>query len=101
MYRSGSASMISSNVIIKSTFETSGTWTNVGNGKYIVKLNPVLVGGSSIIREYTRIPTYEDKQYPGLMIKEHIESSYEKNVIEKDQIPKADEMFYPERAKID
>jgi hypothetical protein len=101
IYNYGVPKMISSNLLIDPTLQMSGTWTNVGNEKYIVKLNPATVGGSSIIREYTRIPTYEDKRYPGKIIKEHIESSYEKNAIEKAQIPKTDEMFYPERAKID
>ena len=101
VYNSGEASMISSNIKIKSTFEASGTWTNVGNGKYIVKVNPVLVGGASIIREYTRVVTYEDPRYPRKIINEHLESSYEREAFEKNPYPRGDSMPWLERAKID
>jgi hypothetical protein len=101
VYNSGEASMISSNIKIKSTFQASGTWTNVGNGKYIVKVNPVLVGGAPIIREYTRVVTYEDPRYPGKIINEHLESSYEREAFEKNPYQRGDNMPWLERAKID
>lgn len=50
---------------------------------------------------YTLVPAYVDPKYPGVTVSEHIESSYETDDIMPGQVPGVDEMYFPERAKID
>ena len=100
-YKYGTAKMVSDNIKIDSLSEMSGTWTKLGDKKYLIKILPTGTSGAQIIREYTLVPEYIDPKYPGVTIREHIESSYETESINKGQAKRADEMYYPERAKID
>jgi hypothetical protein len=100
-YRYGTTTMVSSNIKITPDIEASGTWTKIGENKYLIKILPTAQSGAQLIREYTLVPAHEDKDYPGIVIKDHIESSYETDAINKGKNRAADEMYYPERAKID
>jgi hypothetical protein len=101
-YREGPISMISDNIKIEhATIAASGTWTKVGDNKYVVQFLPTGVSGAQIIREYTLVPAHEAKEYPGVVINDHIESSYETSAINQGQQRMSNEMYYPERAKID
>lgn len=100
-YRYGSATMISDNIKIDPQIEASGTWMPLGNNTYLVKFLPSGTSGAQLIREYTLVPAHEEKLYPGVVIREHIESSYETDAINTGQERGADEMYYPEKAKID
>jgi hypothetical protein len=103
-YKNGTVTMVSSNIKItpeNSLNEASGTWTKTGENKYLIKILPTAHSGAQLIREYTLVPAHEEKDYPGIVIKDHIESSYETDAINKGQKRAADEMYYPERAKID
>ena len=102
-YRSGPSTMVSDNIklLTPPTIEESGTWAKLENNIYLVKFLPGGIGSSGIIREYTLVPAHEEKDYPGVVIKEHIESTYETEAINKGQQRQADIMYYPERAKID
>ena len=102
LYREGTTKEVSSNLMIKDvSLEASGTWTSLGNNKYLVKFLPTGVSGAQTVREYILVPAHEDKAYPGIIFREHIESSYETNAINPGQQKTADTMYYPERAKID
>jgi hypothetical protein len=99
-YKIGSARMVFGNIEIITPFsEASGTWTKIEDNKYRVEILPT--SGARIYRVYTRVPAYNDPNYPGVIIPEHLESSYETDDIRQGQVPGADEMYYPERAKID
>lgn len=101
-YREGTPKMVSDNIRIDIvTGSASGTWSSLGDNKYLVKIQPSGQNGAQFIREYTRVPAHEDKAYPGVVIAEHIESSYEKDSINPVRLKPADEMYYPERAKLD
>jgi len=101
-YREGTTSMVSDNIKIDTvTGEASGTWKNMGNMTYLIMYLPTGVNGAQIIRQYTLVPAHEEKEYPGVIIKEHIESSYETDQINKGQQRSSNIMYYPERAKID
>jgi hypothetical protein len=101
-YRYGKTEMISSNLRIKTpTIEASGTWTNLGDNKYLVKFLPTAESGAQLLREYTLVPAHEVKEYPGVVIPTHIESSYETDAIGKAHVQSYGEMYYPELAKID
>jgi hypothetical protein len=101
-YREGATEQVSSNYrITKPTAEASGTWTALGDNKYLVKILPTGQTGAQLIREYTLVPAHEVKEYPGVVIPEHIESSYETEAIGKAHVQAYGEIYYPERAKID
>ena len=102
-YRTGPSTMVSDNIklITPPTSEASGTWSSLGNNKYLIQILPSGHSGAQIIREYTLVPAHEEKAYPGIVIKDHIESSYETEAINKGQQRQPDEMYYPEQAKID
>lgn len=94
-YREGTPKMVSDNIRLDPVSgSTSGTWTSLGDNKYLVKIY-------TLIREYTRVAAHENKLYPGVIIPEHIESSYEKDAINPVRVKGPDEMYYPERAKTD
>ncbi len=100
-YREGIPKMVSDNIMIDDVkAEATGTWIAMGNNKYMIKFLPVGTDGAQIIREYTLVPAHEEKDYPGVVIDEHIESEYETNLINKGEA-RRDVMYYPERAKID
>jgi len=100
-YKYGTATMVLSDIRIAPTIEMSGTWAKLAENKYLVKFLPGGVGSSGIIREYTLVLAHEEEGYPGIVIKDHIESSYETDAINKGRNKMVDEMYYPERAKID
>jgi hypothetical protein len=101
-YREGTIKEISGNFMIDTvSLEASGTWTNLGNMVYLVKILPTGQSGAQIIRQYTLVPAHEEKDYPGVVITEHIESSYETNAINLGQQRSSNIMYYPERVKID
>lgn len=101
-YRYGKTEMVSSNIRIATPLlEASGTWVNLGDNKYLVKFLPTAESGAQIIREYTLVPAHEVKEYPGVVIPTHIESSYETDAIGKAHVQAYGEMYYPEQAKID
>ncbi|MGB8219231.1 MAG: hypothetical protein WCE46_02475 [Methanoregula sp.] len=54
-----------------------------------------------MIRDYTIVPAHENKDYPGVVIATHIESSYELNELTAGQVLSSDVMYFPEQAKID
>jgi hypothetical protein len=102
-YNYGSTKMTSSNIVILTPVDmsASGTWSKIGENKYLVKVLPTGETGAQIIREYTLVPAHEDPAYPGIIIRDHIESSFETDQINKGQARRYDEMYYPEKAKID
>ena len=103
-YRVGSLKMVSSDYTIDNIdWTASGTWTSLGNNKYMIQILPAGQTGAQIIREYTLIPAHSDPQFPGLTIAEHIESSYESNTLNKAEHMLIDQMYkyYPQRAKND
>lgn len=102
-YRFGYTTMISDNIRIdKSQLEGSGTWTKTGDNKYVIQILPTGTTGAQIVREYTLVPAHEATGYPGIIIKEHLESLYEtQEAIAQNWQKGTDEMFYPERAKSD
>lgn len=102
-YNYGSTKMTSSNIVILMPVDmsASGTWSKIGENKYLVKVLPTGETGAQIIREYTLVPSHEDPAYPGITIRGHIESSFETDQINKGQARRYDEMYYPEKAKID
>ena len=102
-YRTGYPTMISSNLRIdQSLQEASGTWTKTGDNKYVIQILPTGMTGAPIVREYTLVPAHEATGYPGVVIKDHLESIYETQAAIAQNWQKGpDEMFYPERAKID
>ena len=100
-YRQGIPKTESHNIIIdKVIHEGSGTWEAIGNNKYLVKYLPAGVSGAPLIVEYTLVPDHEEKDYPGMLIREHIESTDETNAIKPGEEHKG-VMYYPERAEID
>jgi hypothetical protein len=100
-YRDGLPKMESKNIIIdKVNHEGSGTWEAIGNNKYLVKYLPAGVSGAPLIVEYTLVPDHEEKDYPGMLIREHIESTDETNAIKAGE-EHTGVMYYPERAEID
>lgn len=103
IYNYGSTKEVSSNLVIQTPADTSasGTWTKLGENKYIVKILPTGTTGAQIVEEYTLVPAHEDPAYPGVIIKDHIESKEETDQINKGQTRLSDEMYYPEKAKID
>ena len=101
-YRYGKTEMVSGNLrIITPITEASGTWVNLGENKYLIKVLQTGQGGAPYLREYTLVPVHEVKEYPGLVIPTHIESSYETDAIGKAHVPVSGEMLYPELAQID
>lgn len=102
-YNYGSTKMTSSNIVVQTPVDmsASGTWSKIGENKYLVKVLPTGENGAQIIREYTLVPAHEDPAYPGIIINDHIESSFETDQINKGQARRYDEMYYPEKAKID
>jgi len=100
-YKEGTATMVSDNIMITPVIEASGTWAKVGENKYLVKILPTAVSGAQLLREYTLVPAHEEVGYPGIVIRDHIESSFETDAINKGESRGADEMYYPELAKID
>ena len=101
-YKYGTTTTVNDNIkILNPSIQASGTWTNLGDGKYLVKFLPSGMSGAQIVREYTLVPAHQDPSYPGIIIKEHIESSYETDAI-VDKHARTDIIyFYPELAKID
>lgn len=102
-YREGYTQEISGNIAIKTvTYEASGSWSSLGNMVYQAKILPVgTAGGAPMIRDYTIVPAHENKDYPGVVIATHIESSYELNELTAGQVLSSDVMYFPEQAKID
>lgn len=101
-YRSGTTTMSSGNIVIDEMQEEgSGTWTNLGNNKYLLKYLPTAVSGADVIKEYTLVAAHVDPSYPGIVIVEHIESDFETSHINKGEQIRHDYMYFPERAKID
>lgn len=102
-YRVGYTKEVSDNIyILTVTDEASGTWSSLGNMTYMVKMLPVgTAGGAPIIREYTLVPAHENKDYPGVVIAEHLESSYELNELTPGQVLDSNTMYFPTIAKID
>jgi hypothetical protein len=99
-YKIGSATMVFGNIeIITPLSEASGTWTKLEEKKYLIEILPT--SGARIYRVYTLVPAYADPKYPGVTFTEHIESSYETDDIMPGQVHGIDEMYFPERAKID
>jgi len=103
VYNYGLIKEVSSNMMIDSPadIQATGTWTNLGDNKYLVKVNPTNVAGAPYVWEYTYVAEHGDPNYPGLVIKEHIENTQERDAVPKGREPMRDEMFFPERAKID
>jgi hypothetical protein len=102
-YRTGYPTMISSNIRIdQSLLEASGTWTKTGDNKHVIQILPTGVSGAPIVREYTLVPAHEAKEYPGVIIKDHLESNFEpQEAVNRNWQRGENEMFYPELAKID
>jgi hypothetical protein len=100
IYKYGIVTEVSSNLKINPTQQMGGTWTNIGNSNYLVKILPEGKSGQYYTREYTLVPEYEDPLYPGKIYREHIESNYERDAIFPGY-EKTDRMYFPERAKID
>jgi hypothetical protein len=100
IYKYGIVTEVSSNLRINPTQQMGGTWTNIGNSTYLVKILPEGQSGQYYTREYILIPDYEDPRYPGKIYREHIESDYERDAIFPGY-EKTDRMYFPERAKID
>ena len=99
-YKIGSATMDFGDIkIIAPLSEANGTWTKLENNKYLIEILPT--SGARIYRVYTRVPAYVDPRYPGITFAEHIESSFETDDIREGQVPGVNEMYFPERAKID
>jgi hypothetical protein len=99
-YKIGSATMVFGNIeIITPLSEANGTWTKREDKKYLIEILPT--SGARIYRVYMLVPAYVDPKYPGVTVSEHIESSYETDDIMPGQVPGVDEMYFPERAKID
>ncbi len=99
-YKYGPLSEVSSVMTINPSSQMGGTWTNLGENKYLVKIIPEGKNVQSYTREYTLVAEYEDPLYPGKINKEHIESDYERNAI----FPgweTLDRMYFPERANTD
>jgi hypothetical protein len=102
VFNQGTIKEVSSNIMISTTtLSASGTWTALGDNKYLVKINPVGNDGAPYVWEYTWVPAHEEPEYPGVVIAEHIESQDERDAIPKGRQPMRDEMFFPERAKVD
>jgi len=100
-YRVGSFKMVSGDYTMDNVeWTASGTWTSLGNNKYMIQILPAGQTGAQVIREYTLIPAYSDPKFPGLTIAEHIESSYESNALNKGEYVQKDQMYryYPQRA---
>jgi hypothetical protein len=100
IYKYGPITEVSSNLKINPTSQMGGTWTNMGNKKYQVKVVPEGKNVQSYTREYTLVLAYEDPAFPGKLYAEHIESDYERNAIYPG-LDKLDRTYFPERAKID
>jgi hypothetical protein len=103
-YRSGTTKLVKDEYFIDTvTNQASGTWTNLGNNKYLVQYLPVGVSGATIVREYTLVPARQDPQYPGITIAEHIESSFEKENLNPGEYVQLNQIYryYPERGKTD
>jgi len=100
IYKYGIVTEVSSNLKINPTQQMGGTWTNIGNSNYLVKILPEGQSGQYYTREYTLVTEYEDPLYPGKIYKEHIESNYERDAIFPGY-EMTDRMYFPERAKID
>jgi hypothetical protein len=101
-YKYGITTTSSGNIkILDPVLVASGTWTGLGDSKYVVKILPVGVSGAPIVREYTLVPAHQDPLYPGIIVKDHIESSYETDSIDKRTTRSEEIYFFPERAKID
>ena len=99
-YKIGSVTMVSGNInIIAPLSEASGMWTKLEDNKYLIEIPPT--SGARIYRVYTLVPAYVDPKYPGVNFTEHIESSFETDDIIAGQVPGVNEMYFPERAKID
>nr|WP_321351972.1 hypothetical protein [uncultured Methanoregula sp.] len=103
VYRAGPAKMVSGNILIQEpyTTDTSGTWSKIGDNRYLVKIYPAGLSGAQVVSEYTLVPDYVDPAYPGVTIRAHIESKAETDAINKGISRHTDEMYYPEQAKID
>jgi hypothetical protein len=101
VYNFGTPKMTAGNIQVVSTYEATGTWVKSGNNTYLLHYLPLGRTGAQIVDEYTWVPETIDKEY-GRTIPEHI--------ISQDEIDEyahsareimADEMMYPERAKVD
>lgn len=100
VYNYGNFTEISSNMMVvpPADLQATGTWTNVGDNKYLVKVNPTNVEGAPYVWEYTYVAVYLPD---GTKFSEHIENAEERNAVPKGRQQMPDEMFYPERAKKD
>jgi len=100
VYNYGTFKEVSSNmmIVLPADIQATGTWTNVGENKYLVKVLPTNYGGAPYVWEYTYVPVYLPD---GTIFSEHIENTEERAAVPKGRQQMPGEMFYPERAKID
>jgi len=101
VYNYGTPKEVSGNIQVIPTYEATGTWVKSGNNTYLLHYLPLGATGAQIVDEYTWVPQAIDKEY-GRTIPEHI--------VSQDEIDQyaysareifAEEMIYPERAKVD
>jgi hypothetical protein len=101
VYNYGTPKETAGNIQVVSSYEATGTWAKSGNNTYLLHYLPLGATGAQIVDEYTYVPQAIDKEY-GRTIPEHI--------VSQDEIDEyahsareifADEMMYPERAKVD
>lgn len=98
-YRAGSTKQVKGDYTINVVDnQASGTWTSLGNNKYLVQFLPVGVEGAKIIREYTLVPAHKDPEY-GAMVPEYIMSTYESENLNKAERIQINQMYryYPQR----
>ena len=100
VYNYGTFKEVSSNMMIvpPADIQSTGTWTNVGDNKYLVKVNPTNISGAPYVWEYMYVPVYLPD---GTIFSEHIENAEERDAVPKGRQQMPGEMFYPVRAKID
>lgn len=101
VYTFGTPTETSGNIQVDSTYQATGTWAKSGNNTYLLHYLPVGVTGAQVVDEYTWVPETIDKEY-GRTIPEHIVSRSEiEQYAHSARDLMADEMMYPERAKVD
>ncbi len=101
VFNLGTPKWTSGNLEVVSSYEATGTWSKSGNNTYLLKYLPLGTTGAQIVDEYTYVPESIDKEY-GRTIPEHIVSQDEiDQYVHSARELMADEMMYPERAKVD